>query len=108
MTTTNKLEVEETPFGWWVLCKNSESFFLKNRRESGFGPTDAGLKMFAESIIPLYVEKKKEIVPHIHHDVIVAFANGHAVQWQDSATKKWYDIIDPIFIRNINYRIKPE
>ena len=156
MTSTNKFEVEETPFGWWVLCKSGEGYFLKNRRESGFGPTDGWLEMFEDDIIPLYVEQKpkpmtleeykvkfpwreetidaftsiygrdaetemnkvfvieyeyylkKHPVPHIHHDVIIAFANGHAVQWQDHATKKWNDIIDPIFVRNLNYRIKPE
>lgn len=47
-------------------------------------------------------------VPHVHAEVIKAWADGAQVQFQFYATKEWGDDIAPQFHVERQYRVKPE
>ena len=44
---------------------------------------------------------------HKHADLIIAWANGAQIQWE-SSYGNWYDVNDPNWSENTEYRIKPE
>lgn len=45
---------------------------------------------------------------HKHADLIIAWANGAQIQWQDPHDKIWCDIAHPGWGPYQEYRIKPE
>ena len=50
----------------------------------------------------------KQIVPHKHHDVIMAFAKGYTIQFQNSFGD-WIDAEHtPKFLADKEYRVKPK
>ena len=46
--------------------------------------------------------------PHIHAEVIKAWADGAKIQWFNSAIDRWSDIATPSWNIEFKYRIKPE
>lgn len=52
---------------------------------------------------------KANLVPHVHHDVIIAWAKGETIQCKTN-TSPWRDVPDnqPHFIDHQHYRVKPE
>ena len=45
--------------------------------------------------------------PHVHKDVIIAYAHGAWVEWKN-AEDEWEIIENPVFFEDEEYRIKPE
>jgi len=45
---------------------------------------------------------------HKHHDLIVAWAKGAAIQYNDKDDGFWYDTTNPSWCNHVIYRIKPE
>lgn len=45
---------------------------------------------------------------HKHYDVIVAYAEGKQIQWRDLYSDVWVDVSRPVFLENLQYRVKPE
>ena len=43
-----------------------------------------------------------------HKDLIEAWANGAEIQCISPTKNKWYDIVDPEWYENVEYRIKPQ
>jgi hypothetical protein len=43
---------------------------------------------------------------HKHADVIIAWANGEDVEYK--AGKDWYNVINPVWDEEMEYRIKPK
>ena len=46
--------------------------------------------------------------PHVHAEVIKAWADGKPVEWRESPMLSWQLIANPGFIKDYEYRIKPE
>lgn len=46
--------------------------------------------------------------PHVHVELIKAWADGAKVQWFKPSLNDWVDIRSPIWNSEIKYRIKPE
>lgn len=46
--------------------------------------------------------------PHLHAEVIKAWADGHEVQYRLPQTDKWEDTEFPTFCPEVFYRVKPE
>jgi hypothetical protein len=46
-----------------------------------------------------------DLIPHIHADIIKAWAIGHKIQSKNSGA--WYDVDEPLFRPSFEYRIKP-
>ena len=44
--------------------------------------------------------------PHKHRDVIIAWANGREIEYEDGG--KWYPTVCPDWYTNVEYRIKPK
>lgn len=44
--------------------------------------------------------------PHKHRDAIIAWANGESVEYKVGET--WYDVLNPAWDAEIEYRIKPK
>lgn len=54
------------------------------------------------------VEKVKDLKPHPHKDIIIAWANGEEIQFFCTPTNSWQDLTNnPGWIPRIKYRIKP-
>ena len=50
----------------------------------------------------------REMKPHKHAELIKAWADGAAIQtWVESAGR-WEDNINPMWLEEVEYRIKPE
>jgi hypothetical protein len=47
-------------------------------------------------------------VPHVHAEVIKAWADGAQIEYRTHLTPKWTPITDPIFNVGYEYRVKPE
>lgn len=45
--------------------------------------------------------------PHKHRDVIIAWANGEAIEWK-SNVGTWVYVKHPDFVEHYEYRIKPK
>lgn len=45
---------------------------------------------------------------HIHHDTIVAWANGSIIQCYSKENNSWYDTETPLWIVFNQYRVKPK
>lgn len=50
----------------------------------------------------------EEMIKHVHHDAIVAWANGAQIQYSDQLGKEWFNTKVPAWISHYRYRIKPE
>ena len=46
--------------------------------------------------------------PHIHRDVIIAWANGEDIEYWSDTAEKWYEDNDPAWRDHMEYRIKPK
>lgn len=49
--------------------------------------------------------------PHVHRDLIIAWANGAEIQYKPDSMSAWHDWEEsycPAFGENTEYRIKPE
>ena len=46
--------------------------------------------------------------PHVHAELIKAWADGHEIQYYDSFNSTWVDTPTPDWITGWRYRIKPE
>ena len=46
--------------------------------------------------------------PHIHAELIKAWADGSQIQWFSEGQQKWFDVASPAWELNYKYRIKPE
>jgi hypothetical protein len=46
--------------------------------------------------------------PHVHKDVIIAFANGYKIQSCAKGTDNWTDVDYPNFFEALEYRVKPK
>ena len=53
-------------------------------------------------------EKVKEIKPHIHCDVIKAWADGEEIEVFDRFLEKWIDSDNPYWNPELEYRVKPK
>lgn len=54
-------------------------------------------------------ERVKMNKPHIHKDVIIAWANGATIQYKVTGSDVWDDCSQmPSFFDDMEYRIKPE
>jgi hypothetical protein len=54
---------------------------------------------------------QKQLTPHIHSEVIKAWASGEIVQFKTDIGRPWYDLTQndtPGFHKEYEYRIKPE
>jgi hypothetical protein len=45
---------------------------------------------------------------HIHHDAIIAWANGNTIQCYNKESNSWYNAEIPMWIAENQYRVKPE
>jgi hypothetical protein len=45
---------------------------------------------------------------HKHYDVIIAYANGEAIQWFNPSAEKWEATTAPSFMDIYQYRVKPK
>lgn len=50
----------------------------------------------------------KKYTPHVHAEVIKAWADGKPVEWREDPLQSWRLIENPGFIKGLEYRIKPE
>jgi hypothetical protein len=50
----------------------------------------------------------KTYTPHVHAEVIKAWADGKPVEWRICSPEDWQLIENPGFIEDYEYRIKPE
>lgn len=50
----------------------------------------------------------KTYTPHKHAEVIKAWADGKPVEWREASMLRWQLIANPGFIKDYEYRIKPE
>lgn len=50
----------------------------------------------------------KTYTPHVHAEVIKAWADGKPVEWREDPLQNWRLIESPGFIKDYEYRIKPE
>lgn len=50
----------------------------------------------------------KKYTPHVHAAVIKAWADGKPVEGRESPTLSWQLIENPGFVKDYEYRIKPE
>jgi len=46
--------------------------------------------------------------PHVHAEVIKAWADGKPIEWREEPLQRWRLIESPGFIKDYEYRIKPE
>ena len=46
--------------------------------------------------------------PHVHAETIKAWADGKPVEWRICAPEDWQLIENPGFVKDYEYRIKPE
>lgn len=47
------------------------------------------------------------LTPHIHRDVIIAYANGFEIEYLGDCSGEWFSIEHPNFYPEDKYRIKP-
>ena len=50
----------------------------------------------------------EKYTPHIHAEVIKAWADGKPIEWRENPSEHWQLIRDPSFVENFEYRVKPE
>lgn len=50
----------------------------------------------------------KKYTPHVHAEVIKAWADGKPIEWREDPLQSWRLIENPGFIKGLEYRIKPE
>ena len=50
----------------------------------------------------------KTYTPHKHAEVIKAWADGKPVEWREASMLSWQLIANPGFVKDYEYRIKPE
>ncbi len=50
----------------------------------------------------------KTYTPHKHAEAIKAWADGKPVEWREASMLSWQLIANPGFIKDYEYRIKPE
>ena len=50
----------------------------------------------------------KTYTPHVHAEVIKAWADGKPVEWRENPLQSWRLIENPGFIEDNEYRVKPE
>lgn len=46
--------------------------------------------------------------PHVHAEVIKAWADGKPVEWRGNPSEDWQLIRNPSFVEDLEYRVKPE
>lgn len=50
----------------------------------------------------------KTYTPHVHAETIKAWADGKPVEWRKHPSKDWLVVENPGFLKEHEYRIKPE
>ena len=50
----------------------------------------------------------EKYTPHVHAEVIKAWADGKPVEWRQSSDYEWSDTPSPCWGPELQYRIKPE
>lgn len=50
----------------------------------------------------------KKYTPHPHAEAIKAWADGKPVEWRESPSEDWQLIRNPSFVKDYEYRVKPE
>ncbi len=50
----------------------------------------------------------EKYTPHVHAEVIKAWADGLPVEWRSSPEQEWCSIENPGFVKDYEYRIKPK
>lgn len=50
----------------------------------------------------------EKYTPHVHAEVIKAWADGKPVEWREDPMQSWRLIEYPGFVKDYEYRIKPE
>lgn len=50
----------------------------------------------------------KTYTPRVHAEVIKAWADGKPVEWREAPMMSWQLIANPGFVKDYEYRIKPE
>lgn len=53
-------------------------------------------------------ELVSELTPHVHQEVIIAYANGEKIQHFCDHMGEWFEIKSPAFHPDIKYRVKPQ
>lgn len=46
-------------------------------------------------------------IPHRHKDLIIAWADGEAIEFLDPYSRKWTECSNPAWLKHIQYRVKP-
>lgn len=52
------------------------------------------------------IKAKSKTVPHVHAEVIKAWADGNAIEYYSEEDKNWFPIKYPAFVEEVQYRIK--
>lgn len=50
----------------------------------------------------------EKYTPHVHAEVIKAWADGKPIEWRENPSEDWQLIKDPSFVEDFEYRVKPE
>ena len=50
----------------------------------------------------------EKYTPHVHAEVIKAWADGKPIEWRENPSEDWQLIKGPSFVENFEYRVKPE
>lgn len=50
----------------------------------------------------------EKYTPHVHAEVIKAWADGKPIEWREHSSQEWRLIKNPGFLVHYEYRIKPE
>ena len=51
---------------------------------------------------------ESKYTPHVHAEVIKAWADGKTIEWRTDASMKWSRAPSPTFRHDYEYRVKPE
>ena len=46
-------------------------------------------------------------IPHVHAEVIKAWADGHEIQFRNNDLGSWVPVSNPSFFPKVQYRVKP-
>lgn len=51
---------------------------------------------------------EKKYTPHVHAEIIKAWADGKTIEWRKDATSAWRLVEYPNFVKEYQYRVNPE
>tara|TARA_R110002126_G_scaffold192495_9_gene340685 strand:- start:1707 stop:2105 length:399 start_codon:yes stop_codon:yes gene_type:complete len=90
-------DISHSPVGWCVELKEVGFYIDKYGRRT----------VLVDSLWKLVAPKAKQDPnpPHVHSDLIIAWANGTDIEIQDKIGK-WHDIEEPTWYENGIYRAK--